>query len=140
MRLKYSIYLIIFLFLSTSFAQEKVRKIDNSNLIVYITKTGSKYHEGTCRYLSKSKIPIKLAEAIIEYSACSVCLPPILSTIQSKNIIIKPVNKDVTVFITRTGKKYHRGSCRYLKRSKIPISLSKAKKRYSPCRVCRPPT
>ena len=43
-----------------------------------------------------------------------------------------------TVYITRTGAKYHRGNCRYLKYSKIPISLEKAKKSYSPCSVCRP--
>lgn len=43
-----------------------------------------------------------------------------------------------TVYITRTGAKYHRGSCRYLKYSKIPISLEKAKQNYTPCSVCRP--
>ncbi len=43
-----------------------------------------------------------------------------------------------TVYITRTGAKYHRGNCRYLKYSKIPISLEKAKQSYSPCSVCRP--
>ena len=43
-----------------------------------------------------------------------------------------------TVYITRTGKKYHRGSCRYLRSSKIPISLTNAKRGYSPCSVCDP--
>ena len=43
-----------------------------------------------------------------------------------------------TVYITRTGKKYHRGSCSYLRSSKIPISLTDAKRRYSPCSVCNP--
>ena len=46
--------------------------------------------------------------------------------------------QEVTVYITRTGKKYHRSGCRYLSRSKIPISLSEAKQRYGPCSVCRP--
>ncbi|MBT6143632.1 hypothetical protein HOH51_03930 [bacterium] len=45
----------------------------------------------------------------------------------------------VTVYVTRTGAKYHRGSCRYLRKSKIPISLADAKRRYSPCSVCNPP-
>jgi micrococcal nuclease len=45
---------------------------------------------------------------------------------------------NVTVYVTRTGKKYHRGSCRYLRASKIPISLNEAKERYEPCPVCRP--
>ncbi len=43
-----------------------------------------------------------------------------------------------TVYITRTGKKYHRGSCSYLRYSKIPISLTDAKRQYSPCSVCKP--
>lgn len=42
------------------------------------------------------------------------------------------------VYITRTGTKYHRGSCRYLRYSKIPISIERAKHGYSPCSVCRP--
>jgi competence protein ComEC len=44
-----------------------------------------------------------------------------------------------TVYITRTGKKYHRADCRYLAQSKIPIKLSEAKDQgYTPCKVCRP--
>jgi len=44
-----------------------------------------------------------------------------------------------TVYITNTGKKYHRAGCRYLAKSQIPISLSDAKARgYQPCSVCRP--
>ncbi len=44
-----------------------------------------------------------------------------------------------TVYITNTGKKYHRDGCSYLK-SKIPISLSDAKAQgYTPCSRCNPP-
>jgi len=44
------------------------------------------------------------------------------------------------VYITNTGKKYHRSNCRYLKESKIPISLKEAKSQgYEPCKVCNPP-
>ena len=47
---------------------------------------------------------------------------------------------EVTVYITRTGKKYHRLGCRYLRKSCIPISLTEAKRRgYTPCKVCKPP-
>lgn len=43
------------------------------------------------------------------------------------------------VYITNTGSKYHKGNCRHLKSSKIPISLDKAKADgYEPCKVCRP--
>ena len=44
----------------------------------------------------------------------------------------------VTVYVTRTGSKYHRASCRYLRQSSIPIALNDARKRYSPCSVCGP--
>lgn len=44
--------------------------------IVYITKTGFKYHRIGCRYLSKSIIPINLSDAKLKaYSPCSVCNP-----------------------------------------------------------------
>ena len=46
----------------------------------------------------------------------------------------------ITVYVTRTGSKYHRGSCRYLRQSRIPMELKKAAKRYGPCSVCNPPT
>jgi len=32
--------------------------------------------------------------------------------------------KTQTVYITRTGKRYHRGGCRYLASSKIPMTLT----------------
>ncbi len=51
---------------------------------------------------------------------------------------VAATDTDSTVYITRTGKKYHRGSCSYLRYSKIPISLTEAKRGYSPCSVCEP--
>ena len=43
------------------------------------------------------------------------------------------------VYVTRTGAKYHRDGCKWLSRSKIPISLAEAKQRYGPCGWCNPP-
>jgi len=45
----------------------------------------------------------------------------------------------ITVYVTRTGKLYHRDGCRYLRQSKIPMSLAEAAQRYGPCSVCKPP-
>lgn len=46
----------------------------------------------------------------------------------------------ITVYVTNTGEKYHRGTCRYLRQSKIAISLDDAIKfGYEPCKVCKPP-
>ena len=48
--------------------------------------------------------------------------------------------QSVTVYITKTGKKYHRDGCRYLRQSRIPVTLKDAKANgYTPCSVCRPP-
>ena len=47
---------------------------------------------------------------------------------------------DPTVYVTDSGKKYHTSGCRYLKKSKHAIKLSKAKSQgYTPCKVCKPP-
>ena len=52
----------------------------------------------------------------------------------------QPQTKEQTVYITKTGKKYHRPTCRYLSRSKISTSLKDAKANgYSACSVCKPP-
>ena len=50
-----------------------------------------------------------------------------------------PASENVSVYVTRTGKKYHLGSCSSLRRSKIPISLAEAKQKYGACSRCNPP-
>lgn len=51
-----------------------------------------------------------------------------------------PVNEDsYTVYITRTGSKYHRSWCSYLRNSKIAVDISKAKENgYTACSRCNP--
>jgi hypothetical protein len=44
---------------------------------VFVTKTGDKYHKDGCRSLARSKIPMKLREAVKQYGACLVCKPPV---------------------------------------------------------------
>lgn len=64
------------------------------------------------------------------------------SRIASSKVSSSPItdDKSQTVYITRTGKKYHRSGCRYLSRSCNSISLSSAKSNgYSACSVCNPP-
>ena len=70
---------ILFIFLTTT--------IDVTAQTVFVTKTGSKYHNDGCRYLSQSKISIDLSAAIAKgYGPCSVCKPPTqaVSTSSSK--------------------------------------------------------
>lgn len=44
---------------------------------IFVTKTGTKYHLGSCKALSKSKTPINLEDAIARgYTPCELCHPP----------------------------------------------------------------
>lgn len=44
----------------------------------------------------------------------------------------------ITVYITKTGEKYHRDGCRYLSRSRIQTTLKVALERgLGPCSVCK---
>ena len=67
----------------------------------------------------------------------------VISIIFAKNQN-KPIPKSetalVSVYITRTGSKYHKEKCDYLKYSKIKITLEEAlEEAYSPCSQCNPP-
>ena len=64
------------------------------------------------------------------------------NAVQNEASSLSPAREsgEITVFVTRTGSKYHRGGCRYLARSSIPISITDAVERYGPCSVCDPPT
>ena len=45
--------------------------------------------------------------------------------------------KDCTVYVTKTGHKYHRAGCQYLKSSAVKMSRSEAiKGGYMPCKKC----
>jgi hypothetical protein len=45
--------------------------------------------------------------------------------------------KDCAVFVTRTGHRYHKPGCSYLRQSRIPMTRSEAIKRgFAPCKRC----
>lgn len=49
-------------------------------------------------------------------------------------------NQGVTVYGTATGAKYHADGCRYLAKSKVPMTLGAAKSNgLTPCSICNPP-
>jgi hypothetical protein len=51
-----------------------------------------------------------------------------------------PTDATITVYITASGDRYHNATCRYVRKSKLPISLKDAKARgYKPCSRCKPP-
>ena len=51
-------------------------RTDPDDPVVYITRTGSKYHQGTCSYLRKSRIPTRLSQCG-GHGPCSRCRPPV---------------------------------------------------------------
>ena len=70
----------IALFLLVFFCVPPAASADNGGTAVYVTRTGSKYHTHSCRYLSESCIEITLSDAVAGgYTPCKVCYPPVLS-------------------------------------------------------------
>lgn len=64
---------LVFLIVSVAFAA-------TGTTIVYITKTGAKYHGDGCASLKKSRIKVTLSEAVSRgYAPCKICNPPILT-------------------------------------------------------------
>lgn len=50
------------------------------------------------------------------------------------------IGQESNVCITKTGTKYHRCSCQYLRSSSIEVSMEQATNNgYTACSVCRPP-
>jgi hypothetical protein len=53
----------------------------------------------------------------------------------------KSKSQSITVYRTRTGKKYHMDGCRFLRQSQIAVSLKKAKSLgLGACSICDPPS
>ena len=67
-------------------------------------------------------------------------LPEATAVTASPTIQTQPLDTgDDTVYITDTGKKFHRDGCRHLEESQHPISRADAKSRgYEPCGTCKP--
>lgn len=64
------------------------------------------------------------------------------SVTENKNTTNNKANSSTSgkvVYITETGTKYHKAGCRYLKDSKIEITLEEAQEEgYTACKVCNP--
>jgi hypothetical protein len=55
---------------------DPARSKPSADEVVYVTKTGTKYHRAGCRALAKSATAIRLADVSRRYTACAVCDPP----------------------------------------------------------------
>jgi micrococcal nuclease len=58
---------------------------------------------------------------------------------KSSVLIAAADKKEETVYITKTGKKYHRSTCGHLKQSKIAVTRKQAQEMgLTPCKHCNP--
>ncbi len=68
---------------------------------------------------------------------------PIPSTPMPPSADPAPADSDgqaaLLVYVTRSGKKYHRADCSYAKSGASPLELKVAKTKYTPCSRCSPP-
>lgn len=50
-----------------------------------------------------------------------------------------PPVEDYSVYVTKSGKKYHKDTCSSVSKSKIEMKKSEAEKKgYTPCKNCKP--
>ncbi len=89
----------------------------------------------------------KLQSEIAEYEVSKTTTSASTDTednrgnVSENNIISQQesTNNSYTVYITKTGSKYHRSGCRYLSKSQISIDKNDAiSQGYSACSVCNP--
>jgi micrococcal nuclease len=132
------------------FDQERIDKYGRTLAYVYLDDEiflnaqiilqgyGHAYTEFPFKYMENFRSYERMARELGLWGQSQETTPPVpKSVIPNKTT---PSNADVTVYITRTGAKYHSSGCRYLSRSMIPISLKDAVARgYTPCLVCSPP-
>lgn len=105
---------------------------------VYVTQTGSKYHNAGCTYLRGSKIPISLGAAKARYSPCSRCgLQSLLNEELRKLPVTNPNLRLDKVWLSRIYPNANKVSTTKVSSenqssSKPEVSSSK----YPACKVC----
>lgn len=68
-----------------------------------------------------------------------LALPTAVPHVHAQQLPTRAPRPSDTVYITRTGAKYHADGCRSLSRSRIATPLVEASKRYGACLICKPP-
>lgn len=94
------------------------------------------------RPLTRNQRILLICAAAGLLAAILALLPPIINIIdecRARQGDEPPDNS--LVYVTPTGKKYHRPTCKYVKNNSNahPISLKQARASYDPCKVCNPP-
>ncbi len=76
--------------------------------------------------------------ALVLIASLSLLFSPSQATVNP--ISANPtINRQTVIYRTKTGKKYHRGDCSYLRQSKIQITIKQAiAEGLTPCSRCKP--
>jgi biopolymer transport protein ExbD len=84
---------------------------------------------------------VKKLTLLFVVAAALLFVAPVQSIVaQQASVQVAQDPQATTVYITKTGKKYHKDGCRYLSQSKINTTLKDAKaKGYTACKICHPP-
>lgn len=120
-------FFVLFLFVARVSAQT-----------VYVTKSGTKYHFHDCKFVQSSGTAMALSEARAKgLTPCGVCKPTAAAIgVGGSNAAVDAETN--TVYITKSGSKYHTKSCKYAS-SATAATLEEAKaKGLTPCGVCQP--
>ncbi|MBL7130488.1 MAG: hypothetical protein ISS45_03660 [Candidatus Omnitrophica bacterium] len=107
---------------------------------VYITKRGKKYHKQDCPLIAnKDAQKVNLEEAKAKgLEPCKRCFKSAKTQTKQKVQKSAKAKKQDLVYVTASGKKYHREDCRLIKNRKTTgISLADAQGRgLQPCSRC----
>ncbi|MBS4961368.1 MAG: MBL fold metallo-hydrolase [Clostridiales bacterium] len=130
----------------TSTSDEFLKKVDPKFAIISVG-TGNKYGHPCQSTLEKLKNWGTTVYRTDELGSITVTTDGTQYAINSTKATVlpeppspnDPTSSNETVYITKTGKSYHRKTCSSLNDSKQPITLTDAKEKYQPCKKCNPP-
>lgn len=99
-----------------------------------IRRYEEEYYKSVYKYVIKRFIIVSVISCIIISAICSFLF---YQKGYDDHVYVR--NDSPIVYITKTGGKYHTKRCKYLRQSKIEITITEAQKTgYTPCSKCKP--
>ena len=88
------------------------------------------------------RLPLAVLVVLISLNAFGSSISHVIDHLSLTSVVEAQQDPaKVTVYVTKTGEKYHRDGCSSLRRSRIAVSLKEAVERgYGACKICKPPT
>lgn len=114
--------------------QETLNTLSKYGVTVYRTDSGTVVVSS-----NGNNISVKTTDSSNQTAKSKSKTEESITSNKSYSTIDTSSKKSKTVYITKTGKKYHSDGCQYLKKSKISIDKDEAEnKGYTPCSKCNP--